>query len=199
MFDIQQMLTPSFIINFLKNSADLKKIGMNLINSEEAKAFIENDLGFDYNSLKENLTIALASTKKSLAGEKKKQEMEESQKLEAYRNIANSLIKDDGLSVYSAIILAAGFVGIDTKKVVEFLNSKGYSATKERVLHYYNNNEGFLKSLFKKHGKIVPGWNDSIDSSDLELEEIPKTNNKNEKEKLVEVPDEILEEQITVS
>jgi uncharacterized protein (UPF0333 family) len=92
--------------------------------------------------------------------------------------------------VYSAIVLAAGFTGIDQNKVVEFLNAKGYSATKQRIEHYYKMNEGFLKTIFKKHGKVIPGWNDAIECVDLELEE-----NKN-KTALIEIPDSSVEEEL---
>ena len=65
MFDTSSWLTPQSIINFLKTNADVKKIGMNLINSEEGKSFIENDLGFDYADFKGNLTNLFLNTKKS--------------------------------------------------------------------------------------------------------------------------------------
>ena len=42
----------------------------------------------------------------------------------------------------------------------------------------------------KKDGVIVPGWNDSIESSDLEIEDI-----KNKKD-LIAVPDEDLSKEI---
>lgn len=44
MFDINSLLTPEYIINMLKNVTDLKKIGLNLINSQEGKKFIEEEL-----------------------------------------------------------------------------------------------------------------------------------------------------------
>lgn len=190
MFDASSWLTPQSIINFLKNNADVKKIGMNLINSEEGKSFIENDLGFDYANFKENLTNLFLNTKKSQNGIKKQHEVEESQKIKIYRDLANSLIKDDGLPVYGAVIMSAGFVGIDKSKVVQFLKQKGYSASEERIENYYSKNEDFLKSLMKKRGKIIPNWNDSIESSDLELED-----NKNE-EKLNPLPETNLEEDL---
>ena len=190
MFDTSSWLTPQSIINFLKTNADVKKIGMNLINSEEGKSFIENDLGFDYADFKGNLTNLFLNTKKSQNGIKKQQEVEESQKLKIYRELANSLIKDDGLPIYGAVIMSSGFVGIEKSKVVDFLKQKGYSASEERIENYYKKNEDFLKSLMKKHGKIIPNWNDAIESSDLELED-----NKN-KEKLNPLPETNLEEDL---
>ena len=184
------MLTPQSIVNFIKNSADIKKIAMNFINSQEAKAFIENDLGKNYEELKTNLFAAFTSTSNSDAGIKKAQQLEEGKKLEMYKELANKLISSHGLSFHSAVILAGGFVGIEQIKVVEFLKNKGYSATKEFVDNYYKNNEGFLKQLLKKDGVIIPGWNDAISSSDLELESSP-----DKKEELVPVPDENLDEE----
>jgi hypothetical protein len=162
---------------------------MNFINSQEAKAFIENDLGKNYEELKTNLFAAFTSTSNSDAGIKKAQQLEEGKKLEMYKELANKLIQSHGLSFHSSVILAGGFVGIEQIKVVEFLKTKGYSATKEFVDNYYKNNEGFLKQLLKKDNVIIPGWNDAISSSDLELESSPK------KEELVPVPDEKLDEE----
>lgn len=184
------MLTPQNIVNFIRSSADIKKIGMNFINSQECKAFIENDLGKDYEELKNNLFVAFSSAKNSDVGVKRAQQIEESKKLEMYKELANKLISSHGLSFHSSVILAGGFVGIDQKKVVEFLNSKGFSATKEFVNHYYKTNEGFLKKLMKKDGVIIPKWNDEISSSDLEINSDVKN-----KEEKVQVPDEILEEE----
>lgn len=84
--------------------------------------------------------------------------------------MATKLININGLSVYSAIILSAGFIGIDVNKVVQFLNQKGYNATKQKIQNYYKNNEGFLKSILKNNGTIIPGWNDKIQVNDLEIE-----------------------------
>lgn len=187
----ENFLTPQYIVNFLKNNADIKKIGLNLINSEEGKKFIEEDLGYDYNDLKTNLMNVLTTTKKSNSGMKKQQEVEDSKKLENYKNLANKLIKDHGLSLHSGIILAAGFVGIDKSKVSEFLKQKGYSASVEFVGNYYKKNEGFLKSLMKSDNVIVPGWNDDITASDLEIE---ITTDKTKKD-LVQVPDDDLQEE----
>lgn len=156
MFNVDSWLTPQSIINFLKTNADVKKIGLNLINSEEGKSFIENDLGYNYEDFKNNLTNLFLSTKKSENGIKKQQEVEESKKLENYRNLAGNLIKKHGLSLHSAIILAAGFVGIEKQKVSDFLKQKGYSASVDFVDKYYNKNENFLRSLMKKDGVIVP-------------------------------------------
>ena len=186
------MLTPQNIINFIKSNADIKKIAMNFINSQEAKAFIENDLGKDYEDLKANLFGAFSATKNSNAGLKKAQQMEESKKLEMYKELANNLIKKHGLSFHSSVILAGGFVGINQTKVVEFLNNKGFSASKDFVEHYYKTNEKFLKNLMKNDGVIIPGWNDTIVSSDLELD----TNVQNKE--LVQVPDEKLEDEYNV-
>ena len=188
--NLSNFLTPQTIVNFLKNNADLNKIGMNFLNSEEGKQFIVETLGYDYNSFKETLFTAFASIKKSDYGIKKQQEIEESQKIKVYRELANSLIKEDGLPIYGAVIMSAGFTGIDKSKVVEFLKQKGYSASEERIEKYYKKNEDFLKGLMKKKGKIIPNWNDSIESSDLELEE-----NKKE-EKLSPIPESSLEEDL---
>jgi len=188
--NLSNFLTPQNIVNFLKNNADLNKIGMNFLNSEEGKQFIVETLGYDYNSFKETLFTAFASIKKSDYGLKKQQEIEESQKIKVYRDLANSLIKDDGLPIYGAVIMSAGFTGIEKSKVVEFLKQKGYSASEERIEKYYKKNEDFLKSLMKKKGKIIPNWNDSIESSDLELEESKK------EEKLSPIPESSLEEDL---
>lgn len=188
--NLSNFLTPQTIANFLRNNADLSKIGMNFLNSEEGRQFIVETLGYDYNSFKETLFTAFASIKKSDYGIKKQQEAEEGQKIKIYRELANSLIKDDGLPIYGAVIMSAGFTGIDKSKVVEFLKQKGYSASEERIENYYKKNEDFLKGLMKKKGKIIPNWNDSIESSDLELEE-----NKKE-EKLSPIPESSLEEDL---
>lgn len=184
------MLTPQNIIGFIKSNTDFNKLAMNFINSQEAKAFIENDLGKNYEELKTNLFAAFTSTSNSDAGIKKAQQLEEGKKLEMYKELANKLIQSHGLSFHSSVILAGGFVGIEQNKVVEFLKSKGYSATKEFVANYYKNNEGFLKQLLKKDGIIIKNWNDAISSSDLELESSP-----DKKEELVPVPDEKLDEE----
>lgn len=186
------MLTPQNIINFIKSNADIKKIALNFINSEEAKSFIENDLGKDYEELKANLFGAFSATKNSNAGLKKAQQIEETKKLEMYKELANRLIQKHGLSFHSSVILAGGFVGIEQSKVVEFLNNKGFSASKDFVEHYYKTNEKFLKNLMKNDGVIIPGWNDTIVSSDLELD----TNVQNKE--LVQVPDENLEDEYNV-
>ena len=186
---LNNMLTPQNIINFVRSSADIKKIAMNFINSQEAKSFIENDLGKNYEELKTNLFTAFTSTSNSDAGLKKAQQLEESKKLEMYKELANKLIQSHGLSFHSAVILAGGFVGIDQHKVVEFLNGKGYSASKEFVANYYKNNEGFLKKLLKKDGIIIKNWNDEITSSDLELSSSSKNT------EMVPVPDEKLDEE----
>ena len=188
--NLSNFLTPQTIVNFLKNNADLNKIGMNFINSEEGKSFIVETLGYDYDSFKETMFTALSSIKKSDFGIKKQQEAEESQKIKVYRDLANSLIKEDGLPIYGAVIMSAGFTGIDKSKVVEFLKQKGYSASEERIENYYKKNEDFLKGLMKKKGKIIPNWNDSIESSDLELEESKK------EEKLSPIPETSLEEDL---
>lgn len=190
--DFSSMLSPQMIVNFIKNSADIKKLANNLFSSQECKDFIVNDLGYDYESLKSNLFTALASTKRSEPGIKKQRDVEESKKLENYRSLANNLIKKHGLSLHSAIILASGFVGIEKFKVSEFLKQKGYSASEGFVEKYYNKNENFLKSIMKKDGVIVPGWNDEIESSDLEIE---SSHENKKEEKLVQVPDDDLEEE----
>lgn len=184
------MLTPQNIIGFIKNNADIKKIAMNFINSQEAKHFIENDLGKDYEDLKNNIISAFTSSKNSESGLKKQQMIEESKKLELYKECANKLIKDHGLSFHSSVILAGGFVGIDQNKIVDFLNLKGYSASKEFIERYYKNNENFLKKLMKNDGCIIPGWNDDITSSDLELDKDVKN------KEMIPVPDELLEDDL---
>lgn len=189
----EQYLNPKMIFNLIKNNADYKKIAMNIINSEEAKDFVISELGLDYNDLKQNISLAVMNTKKSTIGIQRQQEIEHGQKLQIYKELANSLIKEDGLSVYSAIILAAGFAGIEQTKVVDFLKMKGYSATKQRIEHYYNTNEGFLKTLLKRKGKIITGWNDSIESADLDLDNDNGTN-----EKLVEMPDNSVKDELGV-
>jgi hypothetical protein len=154
--DFSTFMSPQMIINFIKNSADFKKLALNFFNSAECKDFVINELGYDYESLKNNIMAALASTKKSENGIKKQRDQEESKKLENYKKLANNLIQKHGLSLHSAIILAAGFVGIEKQKVSDFLKQKGYSASVEFVDKYYNKNEDFLKSLMKKDGVIVP-------------------------------------------
>lgn len=181
-------LTPQNIVNFLKNSIDMKRIAINFVNSEEAKEFIQNDMGIDYEDLKDKITVAFINAKKSNVGIEKQHKLEQSQKLQIYKELANSLIKDDGLSVYSAIILAAGFVGIEQTKVVDFLKSKGFTASKQKIEHYYKTNENFLKTLLKRKGKIISGWNDTIESNDLSLGEETDA-------KLVEIPDNNVEEE----
>lgn len=84
-----------------------------------------------------------------IPGKIKAQEEEESKKLENYKNLAGKLINSHGLSLHSAIILAAGFVGIEKQKVSDFLRQKGYSASTEFVSKYYKKNESFLKSIMK--------------------------------------------------
>lgn len=187
------MLTPQNIIGFIKSNTDFNKLALNFINSQEAKSFIENDLGKNYEELKTNLFAAFTSTSNSDAGIKKAQQLEEGKKLEMYKELANKLITTHGLSFHSSVILAGGFVGIDQYKVVEFLKSKGYSATKEFVNNYYKNNEGFLKKLLKKDGVIIKNWNDEISSSDLELGSSP-----DKKEELVPVPDEKLDDEFNI-
>lgn len=86
------MLTPKNIIGFIKNNADINKIFMNLINSQEAKEFIENDLGKNYEGLKTNLLAAYTTTENSNAGLKRAQKLEETKKLEMYKELANRLI-----------------------------------------------------------------------------------------------------------
>lgn len=189
--DFSSFMSPQMIVNFIKNNADFKKLATNFFNSQECKEFITNDLGYDYESLKGNLLAALASTKKSENGIKKQRDLEDSKKLENYKTLANNLIQKHGLSLHSAIILAAGFVGIEKQKVSDFLKQKGYSASVDFVEKYYNKNEDFLKSLMKKDGVIVPGWNDQIESSDLEIE----ASKDKKEEKLVQVPDDDLEEE----
>lgn len=189
----EQYLSPKNILNFIKSNTDYKKLAMNLINSEQAKQFTINDLGLDYDDLKQNLLMVFATTKKSEIGQKRQQTIEQSQKLQIYKQLANSLVKDDGLSVYSAIILSAGFVGIDKNKVVEFLNNKGYNSSIQKIQHYYKTNEGFLKSLLKRKGKLIPGWNDDIESEDLDL-----SVNEQKKEKLIEVPNNSVEEDLGI-
>jgi hypothetical protein len=187
------MLSPQNIIGFIKNNADIQKIAMNFINSQEAKQFIENDLGKNYEQLKTNLFAAFSSTPNSDAGIKKAQQLEEGKKLEMYKELANKLIQKHGLAFHSSVILAGGFTGIDQYKVVEFLNSKGYSASKDFVERYYNKNENFLKKLMKKDGVIIQKWNDEISSSDLELGSSP-----DKKEELVPVPDEKLDDELNI-
>lgn len=82
--------------------------------------------------------------------------------------------------------------GIEQLKVVEFLKSKGYTATKEFIENYYKINEGFLKKLLKKDKVIIPGWNDVIDSSDLEIDSTVKNS------ETVPVPEENLEEEMKI-
>lgn len=188
--NLSNFLTPQFIVNFLKNNVDAQKIGLNFLNSEEGKNFIVNTLGYNYEDFKSNLTNLFLNTKKSENGIKKQQEAEEGQKIKIYRELANTLIKEDGLPIYGAVIMSAGFTGIEKTKVVEFLRQKGYSASEERIEKYYNKNEEFLKGIMKKHGKIIPGWNSSIESSDLELEESKK------EEKLSPIPETSLEEDL---
>lgn len=89
------MLNPSNIISFIRNSVDIQKIATNLLNSQEAKEFIENDLGKDYNSFKDNLIGAYMNTKSSSYGLKKEKELEQTKKIEIYRELANSLIKEN--------------------------------------------------------------------------------------------------------
>lgn len=187
----EQYLNPKMIIGFLKNNTDFQKLALNIFNSEQAKDFIQTNIGLDYQSLKENLTLAIMNTKKSNFGIKRQEEIEQGQKLQVYKELANTLIKEDGLSVYSAIVLAAGFAGIDQNKVVEFLKAKGYSATKQKIEHYYNTNEGFLKSILKRKGKVIPGWNDAIESGDLDLESENKKN-------LVQMPSLPIQEELGI-
>lgn len=189
----EQYLNPKTIISFVKNNTDYNKLALNLINSEQAKEFITMQLGLDYKDFKDNLAMVFATTKKSDIGQRRQQSLEQGQKLQIYKQLANSLIKDDGLSIYSAIILSAGFVGIDQNRVVEFLNNKGYSATKQRIENYYKTNEGFLKSLMKRKGKIIPGWNDIIQSRDLDL-----NTDENKTESLIEMPTTPVEEQLGI-
>lgn len=189
----EQYLNPKNIVNFIKNNTDYKKIAMNVLNSEQAKEFVLNDLGLDYEDLKQNLLMVFATTKKSDIGQKRQQTIQQGQKLQIYKQLANSLIKEDGLSIYSAIILSAGFVGIDKNKVVEFLNNKGYNSSIQKIEHYYKTNEGFLKSVLKRKGKIIPGWNDNIQSSDLDL-----SVNEQKKEKLIEMPNNSVEEELGI-
>lgn len=189
----EQYLNPKTIINFIKNTTDYKKLALNLINSEQAKEFISMQLGLDYKDFKDNLAMVFATTKRSDIGQKRQQNIEQGQKLQIYKELASSLIKEDGLSVYSAIILSAGFVGIDQNKVVEFLSNKGYSATKQRIENYYKANEGFLKSLMKRKGKVIPNWNDTIQSRDLDLDV-----SENKTDTLVEVPNTPIQEQLGV-
>jgi hypothetical protein len=184
------MLTPENIIGFIKNNADIKKLAMNFINSQECKSFVENDLGKNYEDLKNNIIGAFTSSKNSESGLKKQQMLEENKKLELYKECANKLIQKHGLAFHSSVILAGGFVGIDQNKIVDFLNSKGYSATKEFIERYYKNNENFLKKLMKNDGVIIPGWNDDITSSDLELDKDVKN------KEMIPVPDEILEDDL---
>lgn len=189
----ETFLSPQMIVNFLKNTADFKKLALNIFQSQQMKNFVQEDIGLNYEQLKSNLITAFASTSKSNAGKIQQQRLENAQKIQIYKELANSLIKEEGLSVYSAIILSAGFVGIEQGKVVEFLKSKGYSASKIKIQNYFRNNEGFLKSILKKRGKIIPGWNDSINSSDLELE---KTENDLS---LVEIPEITVEQELGIS
>jgi hypothetical protein len=49
---------------------------------------------------------------------------------------------------------------------------------------------GFLKKLLKKDKVIIPGWNDAIDSSDLEIDSTVKNS------EAVPVPEENLEEEM---
>lgn len=192
--NFSSMLSPQMIVNFLKSNVDIKKLATNLFNSQECKDFIVNDLGYDYESLKTNLMTAIASTKRSESGIKKQRDIEDSKKLQNYRSLANNLIRKHGLSLHSSIILAAGFVGIEKYKVSEFLKKKGYSASEGFVEKYYNKNENFLKSIMKKDGVIVPGWNDEIESSDLEIE---SSDENKQTQKLIQVPDDDLKEQFT--
>jgi len=184
-------LNAGTIVNFLRNTADYQKIFLNILNSQEFKDFVNADLGLKYDSFKENLTIAFMNTEKSEFGLKKQQQIEETQKLSIYKDLAKSLIDEQGLSIYSAIILAAGFVGIEQNKVVDFLKSKGYTASKQKIENYYKTNEGFLKQCLKKKGKIIPGWNDEIESNDLDLSE-SETNN------LIEIPDNKIEDELGI-
>ena len=189
----ENFLSPQMVVNFLKNTADFKKLALNVFQSQQMKNFVQEDLGLNYEQLKVNLFNAFTNTSKSNAGKMQQQRLENAQKIQIYKELANSLIKQDGLSVYSAIILSAGFVGIQQGKVVEFLKSKGYSASKMKIENYFRNNEGFLKSILKKRGKIIPGWNDSINSSDLEIE------TSNDSESLVEIPEITVEQELGIS
>lgn len=189
----ENILSPQMIVNFLKNTADFKKLALNIFESQQMKNFVQEDIGLNYEQLKVNLFNAFTNTSKSNAGKMQEQQIENAQKIQIYRQLANSLIKEEGLSVYSSIILSAGFVGIQQTKVVDFLKSKGYSASKMKIENYYKMNEGFLKSILKKRGKIIPGWNDTITSNDLELE-------KNENDlSLIEIPEVPVEQQLGIS
>lgn len=187
------MITPQMVVSFIKNTTDFKKLATNIFQSQQVQTFVTEDLGLNYEQLKSNLMTAFASTSKSNAGKIQQQRMENAQKIQIYKELANSLIKQEGLSVYSAIILSAGFVGIEQGKVVDFLKSKGYSASKMKIENYYKTNEGFLKSILKKRGKIIPGWNDTITSNDLEIE------TSNDSESLVEIPEISVEQELGIS
>lgn len=189
----ENFLSPQMIVNFLKNTTDFQKLALNIFQSQQVQTFVQEDLGLNYEQLKVNLFNAFTNTSKSNAGKMQQQRLENAQKIQIYKELANSLIKEEGLSVYSAIILSAGFVGIEQGKVVEFLKSKGYSASKMKIENYYKTNEGFLKSILKKRGKIIPGWNDTINSSDLELE------TSNNSESLVEIPEISVEQELGIS
>jgi hypothetical protein len=91
----EQYLNPKTIISFIKNNTDYQKLALNILNSEEAKEFVVNDLGLNYDSLKNNLLLAFVNTEKSTVGIKKQQELEQSQKIQLYRELANTLIKED--------------------------------------------------------------------------------------------------------
>lgn len=117
------MLTPQNIISFIKNNADIKKIGMNFINSQEAKNFIENDLGKNYEELKNNLFVAFNTTKNSDVGIKKAQQVQEGKKLDMYKELANKLISTHRIIISQCSNFSSVDLQVQNKgKQLNFLN-----------------------------------------------------------------------------
>lgn len=195
MFNLSNYLQPRQIIGFIKNNVDAKKMAMNFINSEQAKLYITQDLGFDYDDLKANISMAFLNSKKSDYGLKRQQQEEANRKLQLYKKLSGELISENGFSYFAAVIMAAGFVGIDQKLVIQHLSDKGYSATKQRIEHFYNTNQPFFKRVMKKRGISVEGWNDSLNADQLVPAgvnvETEKTTEK------IEVPDIKIEDELT--
>lgn len=195
MFNLSNYLQPRQIIGFIKNNVDAKKMAMNFINSEQAKLCITQDLGFDYDDLKANISMAFLNSKKSDYGLKRQQQEEANRKLQLYKKLSGELISENGFSYFAAVIMAAGFVGIDQKLVIQHLSDKGYSATKQRIEHFYNTNQPFFKRVMKKRGISVEGWNDSLNADQLVPAgvnvETEKTTEK------IEVPDIKIEDELT--
>lgn len=195
MFDFSSYLQPRQIVGFFKNTTDVKKLIMNFINSEQAKNFVIQDLGYDYEDLKTNISMAVMNSKKSDYGLRKQQAEEQSKKLEIYKKLSGQLISENGFSYFAAVIMAAGFVGIDPRLVIQHLSEKGYTATKQRIENFYKTNLGFFKRVMKKRGVSIQGWNDSLDADELTPAGVSvQTEKKTEK---IEIPDIKLEDELT--